>query len=211
MKLIYRIQHLAGRDEPLARLLKGLPPAVQVVTDHDRETLGANPLRNYLRCLEDPDDKNVTHVAVIQDDAVPCVSFSGRVREAIGEKPDEVISMFVGGLPSRTRKDFWQAMKNGERWCPVYFREIHHVVGLVWPVAAAAEFLEFAQTTRFPGATIPRSDDAAVGYWARKTRRLVWATVPCLLEHPDDVPSTIHSIGRQGDAGRRAIAFADDM
>jgi len=206
VKIEYRVQHLAGRDEPLARLLARLPPAVTVVTDTELEALGPNPMRNYLRCLEPP-KKNVTHLCVLQDDAVPCEAFDRLTAEAVGERPGDVVSLFVGGLTNRTRKSFYEAMQRKERWCPVYFRDIHHVVGMVWPVEVAAGFLEWYATARVPGPIPPRSDDAVVGYWARTTKRTVWATVPCLVEHPDDMPSTVHSIGRQGDAGRKAIWF----
>lgn len=210
MKLHFRVQHLAGRDEPLERLLKRLPPAVEVITDHVGEDERPNPLRNYLRCLADP-PKRATHLIVIQDDAIPCKGIESKVKAAIDEKPDEVISLFVGGLSGSTKKNFLMALKRGDHWTQIYFREIHHVVALVWPVRLAADFLEFVSTAKIPGAPYARSDDAVVGYWARKTKNYFWATVPCLVEHPDDVPSTVHSLGRQGDKGRRAIAWIDDM
>lgn len=206
--LHYRVQHLAGRDEPLARLLAKLPPAVEVITDEERETRGANPLRNYLRCLADP-PKSATHLVILQDDVLPCRNVDRRITEAVGERPDGVISLFVGGLSNRTRRDFYEALKAGKHWVPIYFRDIHHVVALVWPVKLATEFLFWFANTKIPGPVIPRSDDAAVGYWARKTKHQFWATIPCLVEHPDDVPSTVHSIGRQGDKGRRAIHFVE--
>jgi len=50
-----------------------------------------------------------------------------------------------------------------------------------------------------------------VGYWARITKRQVWATVPCLVEHPDDVPSIAQTDRKAdgSDRGRRAIHFVD--
>lgn len=208
--LLYRIQHLAGRDEPLARLLERLPvpPAVEVITDHDRDALGPNPFRCYLKCLQDIPD-GITHVCVIQDDALPCEEADRRIKEAVGDRSGDVLSLFVGGLPNRTRKDFYQAMLRGDRWTPVYFRDIAHVVCLIWPVPIAQSFVEWYAGARIPGPIPPKSDDAVVGYWARTTKHQLWAHVPCLVEHPDDVPSTVHSIGRQGDKGRRAIHFID--
>lgn len=215
MKLHYRVQHAVGRDAGLERLLPLLPPAAEVVTDH--ETSDPNPFRNYLRCLTGA-PTGTTHLCVLQDDAVPCASFAGHVAEAVGERPDDVISLFVGGLSGRTRKDFWEAQSRGERWSKVYFREIHHVVALVWPVPLAQEFLDWwATEPRIPGPKVQRSDDAVVGHWIkstyanRNTRRIVWATVPCLVEHLDDLPSVVQGNRRLGDKGRRAIAFIDDM
>ena len=165
-------------------------------------------MRNYLRCLENIPN-GASHVCVIQDDALPTRNFGLKLNEAIKERPTDVLSLFVGALSNRTRKEFYSAMKSGSKWCPIYFRDIHHVVGLVWPRDLAAHFLEWYPKTRIPGPIPPKSDDAVVGFWARKNKKMVWATVPCLLEHPDDYPSTIRSHSRFGDKTRRAIYFEE--
>jgi hypothetical protein len=149
------------------------------------------------------------HVLVLQDDVIVCADFPSAVTAAIEERPDSVLSLWVGGLSGRTRKDFWAAQGRKERWSPIYFRDIHHVVALVWPRELGLAFLEWSSSSRLPGdCRQVQSDDAIVGAWARRTKRQFWATVPCLVEHNDDpdvVPSTI---GRpQGDKGRQAIAF----
>jgi hypothetical protein len=214
VKVLYRVQHAAGRDQALARLLTRIPSS-DVITDH--EVSDPNPFRNYLRCLADP-PADVTHLCVLQDDTLPCRSFASRLRAAITERPDDVLSLFVGGLTGRTRKDFWAAQTAGEKWSPIYFREIHHVVALVWPVPLAKDFLEWwATDPKIPGPKTQRSDDAVVGQWIRSTyanrhtRRQVWATVPCLVQHPDDLPSVVQGPRRLGDKGRKAIAFIDDL
>lgn len=211
LRIAYRVQHAVGRDAALARLLEHLPPAVEVITDYDALQL-PNPWRGYLRCLRDPPAK-ATHLCILQDDALPCRNFDELLKAAIKERPNDVVSLFVGGLPTKTRRDFYEAMKRGDRWSPIYFREIHHVVGLVWPVQLAAEFVEWVSTNKIPGPDPPKSDDAVVGYWARKNRdkAQVWATVPCLVEHPDDFSSTVQGSSRFGDRGRRAIVFRDDL
>jgi len=202
----YRIQHYAGRDAGLERLLPLLPPTTEVVTDSGE----ANPFRGFLKCLENLPD--TTHLCVLQDDVLPCKGFLTELELAVRDRPDDVLSLFVGGLPGRTKRDFLLALGSGIRWSPVYFREIHHVVGLVWPIPIAQEFMDWwASSPRVPGPKVQRSDDAVVGYWARTTHRLFWATVPCLVEHPDDTPSTIRTQSRFGDKGRRAIMFLDDL
>jgi hypothetical protein len=166
-----------------------------------------NPWAGYKKCLQIPETENgVSHFVVLQDDAVVCADFPLAVTAAIAERPTSVISLWVGGLPGRTRKDFWIAQRRKERWSPVYFRDIHHVVALVWPHELVEEFLEWTSEHRLPGdCRGEQSDDAIVGAWARRTKKQFWATVPCLVEHNDTVPSTI---GRpQGDKGRQAIAF----
>jgi hypothetical protein len=181
-----------------------------VVTDH--EVGDPDPMRNYLRCLADPPD-GVTHLCVLQDDALPCNDFARQVVAAVENRPDDMLSLFVGGLPGKTRTDFLRALKHGERWVAVYMQGIVHVVGLVWPVATAKAFLEWWPPAKpIPGARAPyRSDDMVVGYWAKTTKRQVWATVPCLVEHPDDVPSVAQTNRKADgqDRGRRAIHFVD--
>ena len=88
----------------------------------------------------------------------------------------------------------------------IHFSDIHHCVALVWPRALAQAFLDWTETSMLPGdGRNQQSDDAIVGAWARRTKNYIWAHVPCLVEHNDDVVSTINR--PRGDAGRRAIAF----
>jgi hypothetical protein len=182
-----------------------LPDGASVVTDE--LSSDPNPWRGFLSCLQDPPPE-ATHLLVIQDDAVPCANFATAVERAVADKPENVLSLFVGGLRNRTRRDFHLALKNRQRWMPVYFRDIHHVVCTVWPVALAVSFLEWTEKAKIPGARPIRSDDMVVGFWARTTRNHVWATVPCLVEHPDDVPSLIRR--NTGDSGRKAVMFVGD-
>lgn len=178
------------------------------MVDMEKERL--SPWRGYHRCLQNP-PKKATHLCIVQDDALPCQGFEARLSEAVGERPDDVLSLFVGGLPGRTRKDFYTAQLSGARFTPVYFREIHHVVALCWPVPLVLELLDWYETAKVPGPKPPVSDDAVIGFWARTQKRYFQATVPCLVEHPDDFPSVVQGHSRFGDKGRRAIAFIDDL
>lgn len=205
MKIAYRVQHYAGRNDALERLLPFLPKHAEVVTDEG----DPNPCRGFLRCFENLPD--ATHMCVLQDDALPCRGFLAELELAVHDRPDDVLSLFVGGLSGRTKRDFLAALADGLHWSPVYFREIHHVVALVWPVPLAQQFVEWFENARVPGPKPPRSDDAVVGYWARTSHRLFWATVPCLVQHPDDMPSVVQGNRALGDAGRRAIVFLDDL
>lgn len=206
MAIVYRVQHAEGRDEPLHRLLAQMPAETTIINDHEIDD--PNPWRNYKRCLSDlPSD--ATHVLVIQDDAVVCRNFREAVARVVAARPDTVISLFVGGLRNRTQREFLRALKADYRWVPIHFRDIHHVVALVWPISLAVEFLAWAETARLPGHRItPRSDDAIIGTWARLTHHQVWACVPSLVEHPDDVPSTVGLRAAAGqDRGRVALAW----
>ena len=152
-------------------------------------------------------EKQFTHFCVMQDDVIPCQQFASKLQDAIADRPDDVLSLWVGDLRNTTAKFYRRAQIAGERWSPIHFSDIHHCVALVWPRDLVAHFVEWTATSMLPGdGRNQQSDDAIFGAWARRTKHQVWAAVPSLVEHNDDVPSTI---GRpQGGRDRRAIAFA---
>ena len=166
-----------------------------------------DPWAGYRLVLQRAVEKEGTHFVVLQDDVTLCHDFPLAVRDAVEEHPNEVLSLWVGGLRQPTTKLYRQAQIRGERWVQIYFSDIHHVVALVWPRRLAEEFLEWTGSAMLPGdGRNQQSDDAIVGAWARRTKNYFRATIPCLVEHEDEVESTI---GRpRGDGGRRAISFA---
>ena len=97
---------------------------------------------------------------------------------------------------------------------PVYFRDIHHVVGTVWPVGLAREFVDWFAVTKDRFRV--RSRHGLMTRWSGFGRVLnrngrcgrrcrVWWSID------DDVPSVAQSNqdgGRPKDRGRRAIFFA---
>lgn len=211
-RIAYRIQHLAGRDEALNRLLSLLRPApsdLEIITDSGNPP--RSPWRCYRRCLEELPDP-FTHVVVLQDDATVCQNFVEAASRVSELRPDDIVLFFVGGFHNRTSKNFNIALQRGEPFCDVYFRDIHHVVGVLWPREMSKAFLEWVDAKRIPGLRLPyQSDDAVLGAFARLTKKQIIATVPCLVEHPDDVPSTIGRAAHAGkDKGRVAIYFTGD-
>ena len=210
--IAYRVQHTAGRDEPLQRLLARIPSA-EVITDH--EVNDPNPWRNYQRCLSDLPEAS-SHLVVLQDDCLPCRDFGMRVRDAVSHAPEEIISLFVGGLKDST-KIYHRAANNAAMFANMRGARIHHVVGLVWPVGAARDFLAWyeMEKDRIPYRKPHGSDDAIFTYWIKngRPRRTVMATIPSLVEHPDDVYQVARLPGdqrKQGDRGRRAVLFAGE-
>lgn len=193
----------------LSRLVD-LLPAVEVVTDEN----GDGPFATYLRCLSVP-PPGATHLCVLQDDALPCANFEERLEEAVAGRPADLISLFVGGLKGQATRDYLKAMTRRDPWCPLpRATRIIHVVALVWPVAVAGAFLDWyaLNEERIPAPRPHKSDDMVISYYLKNSRpwRTVWATVPSLVEHPDDVPSVAQSRrgGSGQDKGRRAIWFA---
>lgn len=189
--------------------MQGMPVSTEIITDGEALT-DPNPWRNYKRCLSNP-PAGATHLVVLQDDVVVCRNFAQAVERLVAARPADVLSLFVGGVARTTARGLREALGAKRRWAPVWFRDVHHVCALVWPVGFASEFLAWAEISSIPGYRgMPRSDDAIVGQWCRMTRRTVWATAPCLVEHPDDVPTLIHQRERARgghDQGRIAVAW----
>jgi hypothetical protein len=168
------------------RLLDQLPLAVVVEDDGPRPP---SPWRGYQLCL-DAIPPDVTHALIIQDDTVVCVNFTKAV-EVIAAQTQVPVCLFVSGAKTKTLKQYRQAVRSGVRYAKVWFQDYCPVVATLWPLAKVTEFLEwYATDPKLPGVRKPyRSDDAVVGSWMKFTRQTVLATVPSLVEHPDDTLS----------------------
>jgi hypothetical protein len=117
--------------------------------------------------------------------------------------PRNVVCLYIGGIPMHTRRFLLAAGKAGERYCQVHRSDWMPVVAVLWPREKAEHFRDWMDRHmhRGPRARPQRSDDEWAGRWMRSTRQDVYATIPSLFEHPDDVPSTI---GRKP-GGRKAM------
>jgi hypothetical protein len=209
VRILYRVQSVAGRETPLARLLLSLPAAREVILDPDAAT-DPNPWRGYRRCLQNLGD--ASHVLVVQDDAIGCRNLEAAVERIARKRPDTLTSLCVCGLSGRSSREFRRAQKEGRAWVAIDTRPALHVIALLWPAPLAREFLAWAveNEARLPGYRgVPRSDDAVVGAFVRLTRKQVWATVPSLFQHPDDQVAVAghrkHAWGK--DPGRVAISW----
>lgn len=166
-----------------------------------------NPLMGYLRALSDPPD--CTHLLVLQDDVTVCRNFAPTIERIAQNKPDHPVSLFLARLPAVAARDALQAMKCGNRYFTLRTRSFVPVVALLWPIAHAQDFLEFAGSTRLIS---KGSDDAVVWQWMRDRRKKVLVTCPSLVEHPDNVPSTIGRRAKWGaDRGRVSLLPIGDQ
>ncbi len=94
----------------------------------------------------------------------------------------------------RTRKAALTLGAAGEHYCDIHHGDFLPVVAVLWPVEKAVEFHEWGTrgiSHRSGRPFIERSDDAMGGRWMRSTRQRIVATIPSIIEHPDDVSSTI--------------------
>jgi hypothetical protein len=170
-------------------------------------------IRTYVECLRrTPAD--ATHRIVLQDDVELVAGFDERAQAALAEHPSSLVAFFVPGMGLVGR---WvrEAAKAGKRWCQLpSSMNWTPVVALSWPRELAQEFVPFAEAhvaarARRRVGTV--GDDPVVGAFVRAHKLPVWATVPCLVQHPDLVPSLVKRRSYGGtNPARRAAVFVDD-
>lgn len=180
------MQSVPARRELRERLLTALPLAVVVEDDGPRPP---SPWRGYRMCLDEI-PAQATHALIIQDDTIVCDNFTLAV-DRIAQAVDVPVCLFVSGARTKTLRHYQQAMRSKLNYSQVWFQDYCPVVATLWPRAKVDEFLEWwSAGPKLPGMREPyRSDDAVVGSWMKFTRQKVLATVPSLVEHPDDTLS----------------------
>lgn len=202
-----RIQHRAGRDGPLERLLANLPPAVEVVTDDEE---GLNPWRGYRKCMSDAPDTG--HLAILQDDTIVCRNFMPALERIAAANQDTVVALFMSKHPKRTHNAALLSYGRS-RYVTLHRQDLCHVVALLWPVEKTRSFIKWVDESpaRLRGAAF-QSDDATVSRWMQLTNERIRATVPSIVQHPDDVPSIVnaHRPRAGADAGRVAGFWIGD-
>jgi len=192
------IQHHPSRAHLLAALRARLGEA-EVVRDPD-PTGPRSALRTYRLALKRT-PKDASHRIVIQDDAWPCPGFRERAERAIRERPEELIAFFVPGVGTH-RMAMQRAASLGEPWVQLPSASWAPTVALAWTVELARDFIAWSEE-HFPGPV--EGDDGPVGAWARGRKLPVWATVPSLVEHPNEEPSLFGKASK-GAANRGRVA-----
>lgn len=172
-----------------------------------------NPWEGYQLALESglADSTNPTHVLVLQDDTRVCQNFAEAVQRIAMSNPDTPVTLFLAHDPRVVAGELLKTLKRGEHYFVYRVSKFVPAVALLWPIAKAREFLDWARSgVQLPGVpradrTIDvRSDDAVIGEWHRRTQQRILCTAPSLVEHAPDVESTI---GKP--LGRRAKLFID--
>jgi hypothetical protein len=182
--ILCRVQHHPARAVLLPRLLAALQPIpTEVITDPQPDQL-ASPWRTYLHCLDNLPDSG--HLLIVQDDALPCRNFAAALERIAAAVPDLPVCLFVSREARATYPNIIQATKRGQPFALVGRHDFCPVVATLWPVRLAAEFRDWAVVNpRATGQRNPRSDDAMVGTWMRRTNQQILVTVPSLVEHGD--------------------------
>lgn len=212
VRLSVAVQHHPKRDyliEPLLAALGDPEPEVVAAPDPDGRP---NPWREYRRALETAPPK-ATHRLVFQDDAHPCRDFQKAARRAVAARPDALVVFCVLGAPRSWAARVTVAAGAGRSWAELDVHRLRTwlpVVAVSWPAALIEPALRWVDRQRWPHSFV--ADDEVVGRVANGMPLPVLATVPSLVEHPDDVPS---SVGRRSpraglDPNRVAACFIDD-
>ena len=207
MTLSICVQHHPSRGH-LLRLLEQLG-GYELVVDPEPHSY-RSALRTYLECLRRT-PATATHRLVVQDDVIVREGFPELARAAIVERPDELVAFFV---PGRTllRRPMQAAYERGERWWQLpQSLNWTPLVALSWPAHLAAEFVPFGEQvidTRADRGLSTHADDPYVGAWRKKRKLPVWATVPCLVQHPDVVQSLYRPHLKPRAGGNRARVAA---
>lgn len=138
-------------------------------------------------------------MAVIQDDTIACKNLLSALERIVSSRPNNIICLFLGGLPKNTAVKASHAFSRGHPFVDIAHHDFIPVVATLWPVEKAAAFLAWtAENPKRLRSMTMKSDDAIVTRWAKFAGEIVYATVPSLVQHPDDIKSTI---GRQHYAG----------
>jgi hypothetical protein len=151
---------------------------------------------------------------VIQDDTIACRNFAPALERVAEANPDTPVLLFISRIPRRTYN--LASLRYGKsRYVDHHLQDLVHVVAILWPVEVARSFIEWvdANERRLPHrGMLTTSDDAIVTRWMRLTSTRLRVTVPCLVEHPDDVPSTVnqHKVRHGRDSGRTAAYWIGD-
>lgn len=207
VRLSVAVQHHPRRADIVGPLLDALPGAT-LATDPDPHGI-PNPWRTYRHALETT-PLRATHRLIVQDDVVPCAGFLPAAEAALAAKPGRLVSFIVCGNPFEHAQAVLSAGRNGlqwaeldnQRWCPV--------VALCWPVELIDPFLNFVAAQGWPEEFT--ADDEMVGRWCQAEGHRPLATVPSLVDHPDDVPSLLgHTKAQYGaDRGRVSCCWIGD-
>lgn len=159
---------------------------------YDPDPLGfPSPWRTYRTALErhiareNPPD----HLLILQDDVTPCRNLLPAVSRVIAARPNHIVSLFVAHQPRVSRDAIWKACDADETFTVLPRGWWVPALALIWPTPLIAPALEFVDTQRWPPAF--RADDEIIGHIARKFVLDIHATVPCLIEHLDVVPSVV--------------------
>jgi hypothetical protein len=208
VRLSIAVEHHPSRADLLNRSAHLNP---DIVVDPEPDGI-RNSWRTYRYALETTPD-GCTHRLVVQDDAQFCTGFREQAEAAIAAKPDALVVFFVSTALRRTSRNMLQACARGEHWVQISpgGGELWvPVVATSWPAVIIPDFLAWCDRRGYTKQRF-RADDAIVGRYVNEQRIPCWATVPSLVEHPDDVVSIAGTRRASQRIPRHATCFWDEV
>lgn len=210
----FAIQTCPARAELAAALLAEIGVG-ELAVDPDPPPPGTpptsalwNPWRCYRHAIETtPPDAD--YRVVVQDDALVCAGFAAAATAAIAARPNRLVTFYVGGNAKLLAARVTHAAARGHAWVNLPHFSWFPAVAVAWPRRLLDELP--AWVDRQPWPKTFRSDDEIIGRFLRNVGEIPLATVPSLVDHPDDVPSLIGTKARGGtDRGRIAACWIGD-
>lgn len=160
---------------------------------HDHDAKGS--LGPWLRCLEHGAAyPETTHVTFLPDDAILCPHFVKTLLACIKGKPEAILCFQSNHLNSPKVKAPWYTTVDG-----------FTAFGGTMPKAWAAEHLAWRETAIEEGLLV--QGDEGVNLWAMATGRLIYKSVPSLVDHDTSMPSKDGNDHHETMSPRRSLVF----
>jgi len=188
-RIVCRIQTHPARAAlipPLLERLHGFDD-LAAIADPEPGASVANAWRSYRACLEAIPPG--AHGLIVQDDSIPCRNLAAALDRIVAAHPDRIICLFVGGAPKRSADNVTAAGGRGDPYAELHTGDWLPCVATVYPPAHVAGILEFVDRRDWPHNNL--GDDHRLGEYIRAAGITALATVPNLVQHPDEVRSLI--------------------
>jgi hypothetical protein len=149
-----------------------------------------------------------SHLLILQDDVRLVKNFVPAVKSIAKAQPETPVCLFLGRLPRDASSKAERAQKTNRRYVELSRRSFLPVVAVLWPRHKLIEFREWAiENPYLFGRVDTRSDDAMAGRWKLVMRETVLCSVPSIVEHPDEAPSTVGRTQQWGKTRARSAAL----
>lgn len=189
MRISVAIQHHPSRAGLLPALREALELDAEIVDDPDPDTPSPATWPGYRLALERTPSE-ATHRLIVQDDVRPCADFAAVVAAAAAVHPSRVLVLCVCGQPRESASRVVRAAARGDSFVEIRSARWLPAMAVLWPAGIAEAVLGYVgkQTTWRPSFN---ADDEILGRSISGLGLVPVATVPSIVDHPDDVASVI--------------------
>jgi len=196
------IQHHPSRVELLERSA-ALQPIV--VSDPEPDA-PRSTWRTYRACLRVAAELEGPS-AIVQDDCLFVEGFHAAADQLRLARPEALLAFCVQGtLHSVARGAFWRAFDAGERLVQYHPRNWVPAMALGWTPELARMALDWDAGQKGLRESY-NSDDGRLYYFTTRCEVEVWCSVPCIVDHPDDVQTVGERSGGKRSTGRTTLAL----